>query len=45
MINRHKGDVAYNIIDIDSVVDESLIQKLRSIEGIIMVRLINNTKK
>jgi D-3-phosphoglycerate dehydrogenase len=40
MINRGKGDYAYNIIDIDSVVPESALAALRSIAGVIMVRAI-----
>ena len=44
MINRHKGDVAYNIIDLDGPISESVMQKLREIEGIVMVRLINNVR-
>jgi len=40
MLNRHKGDYAYNIIDVDSDIDETLITKLRGIEGVIMARMI-----
>jgi D-3-phosphoglycerate dehydrogenase / 2-oxoglutarate reductase len=40
MLNRHKGDVAYNIIDVESPVDAGLLEKIRKIEGVIMVRLI-----
>lgn len=40
MINKNKGDVAYNIIDVDSDVDESTLGKIRAIEGIIAVRKI-----
>ena len=41
MINRHKGDYAYNIIDIDNVIPSLAIDKLKSIDGVIMVRQIN----
>jgi D-3-phosphoglycerate dehydrogenase len=41
MINRHKGDYAYNIIDIDNVIPSSAIDKLKCIDGVIMVRQIN----
>jgi D-3-phosphoglycerate dehydrogenase / 2-oxoglutarate reductase len=40
MINRHKGEIAYNIIDIDGQVNDSTIGKLKAIQGVIMVRLI-----
>jgi D-3-phosphoglycerate dehydrogenase len=40
MINRHKGEVAYNIIDIDGQVLDSTIEKLKGIQGVIMVRSI-----
>jgi D-3-phosphoglycerate dehydrogenase len=40
MLNKSKGDYAYNIIDIDSTVDESVVEKLRAIEGVVMVRVI-----
>lgn len=40
MINRHKGDYAYNIIDINGVVADTVIEKLKSIDGVIMVRKI-----
>lgn len=40
MLNRHRGDIAYNIIDIDNDISEEQVQKIRDIEGIIMVRLL-----
>lgn len=40
MLNRHRGDFAFNIIDIDGTVDESLVGKISAIEGVIMVRHI-----
>ena len=40
MLNRHQGDYAYNIIDIEGPVDPEIVDKLREIEGIIMARLI-----
>ncbi len=40
MLNKSKGDYAYNIIDIDSTVDEGVVSKLRAIEGVVMVRVI-----
>lgn len=44
MLNRHRGDIAYNIIDIDGEISEEQIQKIRDIEGIIMARLLKPVK-
>jgi D-3-phosphoglycerate dehydrogenase len=38
MINKHMGDSAYNIIDIDGKAGDSIMKKLKGIEGVIMVR-------
>lgn len=40
MVNKHREEIAYNIIDISDKADEELIQKLKNIEGIVMVRQI-----
>lgn len=40
MLNKGKGDVAYNIIDLDGDVSPKAIDKLKAIEGVIMVRII-----
>lgn len=40
MINKGKGDVAYNIIDLDGDVSDKVVQKLKAIEGVFMVRII-----
>jgi D-3-phosphoglycerate dehydrogenase len=44
LLNKSKGDLAYNIIDVDSAVSEKVIEKLRKIDGVIMVRVIGNGK-
>lgn len=44
MINRHKSDYAYNIIDIEGSVTQELVEKLKKVEGVIMVRLIERKK-
>jgi D-3-phosphoglycerate dehydrogenase len=44
MINRHKTDYAYNIIDIDGKIGEGALEKIRKIEGVIMVRYIERNK-
>ena len=40
LLNKHKGDYAYNIIDTEGVVDPRIVDKLKEIEGIIMARMI-----
>ncbi len=40
MLNRSKGNVAYTIIDIDSKISAKSIEKIRNIEGVLMVRII-----
>ncbi|MCL2792897.1 MAG: 3-phosphoglycerate dehydrogenase family protein [Spirochaetaceae bacterium] len=43
-LNKHRNDVAYNIIDIDSDVSDDVINKLKTIDGIISVRKIDIKK-
>ena len=38
MLNRHRGDIAYNIIDTGSPVPAELLEKLHAIPGVIMAR-------
>jgi D-3-phosphoglycerate dehydrogenase len=40
MLNKSKGDYAYNIIDIDGDADQNVIDKLMSVEGVSMVRVV-----
>lgn len=40
MLNRSRDDYAYNIIDIDSPVDDALVSKLRAVDGVVMVRVL-----
>jgi len=40
MLNKSKGDYAYNIIDIDSDIDEKTVTKIKSIKEVVMVRVI-----
>jgi len=40
MINKHRGDLAYNIIDVDGKARDTIVKKLKGIEGVIMVRAI-----
>jgi D-3-phosphoglycerate dehydrogenase len=44
MVNKNKVEIAYNIIDVDkSAISEASLAKLRSIEGVFMVRAMKNT--
>jgi len=41
MLNKSKQDLAFNIIDIDNEINEQVVAKLKQIDGVIMVRVIN----
>lgn len=40
MTNKNRADVAYNLIDVHTEVDPSVIEKIKTIDGIITVRAI-----
>ncbi len=40
MTNKGKGDYAYSLIDVDSLVTDEVIKQLESIDGVLKVRLI-----
>ncbi|MGD0835110.1 MAG: phosphoglycerate dehydrogenase [Polyangia bacterium] len=40
MMNKSAGELAYNIIDVDGLVDETLVGTIRAIAGVLMARLI-----
>ncbi len=42
MMNKSKGDYAYTLLDVGSKVDDALSNQLRSIEGVIRVRLLRH---
>lgn len=42
MLNNSKGDWSYTMLDVDSEVDDHILQELRSLEGILRVRRIRN---
>ncbi|MBN2000806.1 3-phosphoglycerate dehydrogenase, partial [candidate division KSB1 bacterium] len=44
LLNKHKDGYAYNIIDIDSDIDESDVKKIREIDGVINVRILFHNK-
>jgi D-3-phosphoglycerate dehydrogenase len=45
MLNQHRDEIAYNIIDVDGDIKEDQITKIREIEGIILVRLLPPVKR
>ena len=44
MINKHKGEYAYNIIDLDSKISPEQVESLKKIEGVIMAREVGQGK-
>jgi D-3-phosphoglycerate dehydrogenase / 2-oxoglutarate reductase len=42
LLNKSKGDLAYNIIDVDGPIGATVVDKLKKISGVIMVRVIEN---
>jgi len=40
MLNRHRDELAYNIIDIDGTINPEQVERIRSIEGVILARVL-----
>ena len=40
MLNRSKGENAYTMLDVDHCVSDAVVEQLKSIEGVLRVRLI-----
>lgn len=40
MVNRHRGELAYNIIDVDNPATETVLEQLRNIDGVLAVRAL-----
>jgi D-3-phosphoglycerate dehydrogenase len=40
MLNKSKGQLAYNIIDVDSAVTEKHVERIKGIKGVIMARIV-----
>jgi D-3-phosphoglycerate dehydrogenase len=40
LINHHRDDFAYNIIDNEQKIPDSVLNQIRQVEGIIQVRMI-----
>lgn len=44
MLNRHHSDIAYNIIDVNQEISQAQIERIKSINGVIRVRVIRKEK-
>lgn len=40
MLNRSRGDVAYTLVDVDKEIPQSVVDEIKSIEGVLSVRVI-----
>ncbi len=40
MVNHHRDNIGFNIIDIEGQVTEEVVEKIKNIEGVKMVRVI-----
>jgi D-3-phosphoglycerate dehydrogenase len=40
LLNKSRGDVAYNLIDLESSPNDSALEKIRAIDGVVSVRVI-----
>ncbi len=40
MVNKSKGEVAYTLVDVDSVVPQKVIEEIAAIPGVLMVRAL-----
>ena len=40
LLNRSRGDLAYNLIDVESEPSQTVLDQLQTIEGVIAVRLL-----
>ncbi len=41
MVNMSRGDLAYTLVDLDAPVPESVVARVRAIEGVLMARLVD----
>ena len=40
MLNKSRGDIAYNLVDLGTEVDKDIADKIKQIEGVLAVRII-----
>ncbi|NCN05351.1 MAG: phosphoglycerate dehydrogenase [Spirochaetales bacterium] len=43
MLNKHRGDIAYNIIDLDGDIQDGAVDRIAAVEGVIMTRVIRQS--
>ncbi|MFV0477502.1 MAG: phosphoglycerate dehydrogenase [Parahaliea sp.] len=43
MLNKSRDDIAYNLIDTDTLPSQALLQQMLALEGVVGVRMIENT--
>ncbi len=41
LLNKSRGDIAYTLVDVDSVVPDAVAAEIRAIQGVLNVRVIN----
>jgi D-3-phosphoglycerate dehydrogenase len=44
MVNKSRGEMAYTLVDVDSPVDDSVIEAISAIDGVLSVRAIQEPK-
>jgi len=42
MLNKNRGEISYNIIDVSGEVTDELVQQLKQVDGVVAVRVIQN---
>jgi D-3-phosphoglycerate dehydrogenase len=42
MVNKSKGEIAYNVIDVDSEPSKNVIEGLSKLDGVITVRILSD---
>ncbi len=45
MMTRHKNGIGYNMIDVEGEITDGMLQRIKSIDGILMARVISNRGK
>lgn len=41
LTNKSRGEYAYTLMDIESAADDNIIRKLKNIDGVFRVRVVN----
>ena len=40
MMNKSRGDIAYNVLDVDGDVTDEVVDHIRAVEGVLSVRVV-----